>query len=58
MIQPKKGQTAHTDKHCLVFPRISARRFPGYAGLSLVTVCVLLKIGVTRVCEAVLRLGG
>ena len=45
MIQPKKGQTAHTDKLSLVFPRFLPLRFPGYSGCALVTVCVPLKIG-------------
>ena len=52
MIQPKKGQTAHTDKLSLVFPKVLPLRTLGYSGCALVA-----KSGGTRVCEAVLRLG-
>jgi hypothetical protein len=44
MIQDEKGQTGHTDKHPLVFSKISAQTFPGYA----VCACWLQKIGYAR----------
>ena len=54
MIQDKKGQTPHTDKHCLVPVKISGRIPLGYISCPVVTLCSCQGRSV-RVREAVIH---